>query len=400
MLYLLALDRAVFKAAKALGAPTATSGLDALGSWWLRPTKASKVAEAVANANAERQKLTDLAKERLTALHEDAVADATLLQHNPHLAGNAILRAEETGRLLQTDVTSLANARAALPKPVTLPPGTRLSILRHDVGPDTKIDFALRAEDGVPMPTVTAADITIETDNGELPHFVVRPSRTTVGSVSIVFVLDCSTSMQGERFQQAKTALESFTREMSASGRLQLVTFADRATAATPLTTDRQLVLDALTSVRAEGQTELTLGLDLAIRNLELSAPAGRSIIVCTDGQDPKLATAVGGITERCRNARISVHVLGINDASLDQDHLRQLAGATQGLWTLAEQPNAIARKLDEILGQLTIASYRLTALNPSSDSPLTLKVAGLTAAIDRQVQGQLGNRTRPTSNR
>jgi len=74
--------------------------------------------------------------------------------------------------------------------------------------------------------------------------------------------------------------------------------------------------------------------------------------------------------------------VLGIDDPTLDQSGLQQLAEQTGGLWTLAQQPEAISAQMDEILSQFTESSYRLTALNPGNQSPLTLTVGDLKSEI------------------
>jgi uncharacterized protein YegL len=369
-------------AGQALQQPAGQEDLSWLQHWLFAFTPSSELASQITSSNQQRQTLRDLAATRLETLHQQNLDAGRLLQHNPQLAAQHFIYAEQAARDLGLADSPAKQLREELPTPIQPPADLRLTILRQEQRPATQVEFLLEGPAEQLPPRLTAADIQLQSDQGALPHLVLEARRTAVGSAAIAICLDCSSSMQGERFSEAVTALTSFTQEGSPSTRLQLISFASTAEFRTPLTTDRRLVVTALQQSKAEGTTALSAAVLLALRSLEQSDAALKAIVLCTDGQDPGFAGNLPTIIARCQAGGIAVHVLAIDDPDLDQSNLQQLTNRTGGILTLARSPQSIAAELDKILTRLTRTTYLVTALNPQLQRPLTLTVAGLKAEL------------------
>ena len=372
---------AMHQAKVALGASDQTAKLHPVANWALYPTGAIGLIDAVNKANAERRELKAQHRLALEQVFDRSLKHGSQVFHNPRLATEALKVAESTGGLLGSPPIPQSLMKF-LPQPAEVPTDASLKVLRSDIDLAATIDFQIQPNGSIQPPPITAADILLEGPRGPLHHFVLSKTSTNIGRAAIVLLFDCSSSMQGQRFTQAKAALQQSLQLAGPQTQVQLITFATSVVTTGPLSTDKNLAQQALANCKADGVTELVLGLETSLRNLEQSSAPVKAIILCTDGQDPKLPGSIDSLIQRAVQSRSKIHVLGIDDPTLDQSGLQQLAEQTGGLWTLAQQPEAISAQMDEILAQFTESSYRLTALNPGNQSPLTLTVGDLKSEI------------------
>ncbi len=125
-------------------------------------------------------------------------------------------------------------------------------------------------------------------------------------SEAVTFVLDTSGSMEGEKFEQARSALESFIREIPRQDRFNLVAFSDgvdllfddgphRVTEET-----RRRALSFLRRLEPGGGTAIDDALDAAGR----ATPQGGMILLLTDGQPTVGETDPRTIVENVRRLR------------------------------------------------------------------------------------------------
>jgi Ca-activated chloride channel family protein len=125
-------------------------------------------------------------------------------------------------------------------------------------------------------------------------------------SEAVTFVLDTSGSMEGEKFEQARGALESFIREIPRQDRFNLIAFSDevdvlfddgphRVTEET-----RRRALSFLRRLDAGGGTALDDALERAGR----ATPQGGMILLLTDGQPTVGETDRRAILDNVRHLR------------------------------------------------------------------------------------------------
>jgi Ca-activated chloride channel family protein len=124
---------------------------------------------------------------------------------------------------------------------------------------------------------------------GALLVGLARPSAVIAvprDEAAIMLVVDVSGSMtandlQPTRMEAARRAAETFVQALPPDTRVGLVSFASRARLDAPLTRDREMVLDAIRSLNAEGGTAIGDGLAMALDVLRRGAATG------TAGGDP-----------------------------------------------------------------------------------------------------------------
>ena len=166
----------------------------------------------------------------------------------------------------------------------------------------------------------------------------IRPQEGLRGPrkrLNIALVVDRSTSMQGARMHNVKSAASDLLQSLQADDRLAVVTFSDRAevVVASQFVRDKRALRSAIASIIAEGGTEIYQGLALGIEQVApyLSDDAITHVILLTDGctyGDEELALSAA---RRAEDDGIGVSAFGIgedwNDLFLDS--LARCGGGT-----------------------------------------------------------------------
>jgi Ca-activated chloride channel family protein len=166
----------------------------------------------------------------------------------------------------------------------------------------------------------------------------IRPvggARTQRLPLNLCLVIDCSTSMQGDRLDYVKAAAHQIIDDMDERDTLGIVSFSDRADILMPSQPlgDRARVHARVSSIWASGGTEIFQGLSAGVKQLHRfhRADVVTHLILLTDGRtygDEDLCIAEA---RRAGLERIGISALGIgedwNDDFLD-DLVSQAGGA------------------------------------------------------------------------
>jgi Ca-activated chloride channel family protein len=215
---------------------------------------------------------------------------------------------------------------------------------------------------------------------------------------SVMLIIDVSGSMQATdvaptRLEAAVRAARTLINGLPANDRIGLISFNGSAHLDQPLTDNRQQVVDALSTLQANGSTAIGDALSLGVRQLAPAHPAASSanrpasmIVLLTDGvsnrgMDPITAAgeakAAGVPVETIgigqRNG--SVRVQGQEVGGVDEATLQAVAQATGGKYYYAEA----AGQLNSIYNALgTQFGWRLVRFNAG---PLLI-VTGMVALV------------------
>jgi len=208
------------------------------------------------------------------------------------------------------------------------------------------------------------------------PQHLSEHLTQTGRGIDIVLALDVSGSMEIEdlkptRLAAAKRLASRFV-QRRAGDRLGLVAFAGQAYALVPLTTDYDLLLDNLSSLRpgliAEDGTAIGTALGTAINRLRESPAKSRICVLLSDGEsnagslDPLLAAQLA------HAYGIRLYTIGLGEDGyvpfgrdsvtgktryvqprLDETTMRQLAEAAEGRFFRATDNTALTRVFGEI---------------------------------------------------
>ena len=202
--------------------------------------------------------------------------------------------------------------------------------------------------------------------------------KTTKG-IDIVIAIDVSASMlardlKPNRLEALKNVASRFI-QARPNDRLALVEYAGESYTKTPLTSDKNIVLSSLKSIKyntiIEGGTAIGMGLATSVNRLKESRAKGKVIILLTDGVnnsgfiDPKIASELAvefGIkvyTIGLGSNGMALSPIGIKpngqfqygnvQVEIDEELLKQIAGTTGGKYFRATSNTKLEQIYEEI---------------------------------------------------
>lgn len=194
-----------------------------------------------------------------------------------------------------------------------------------------------------------------------------------VDPVSVVLALDESGSMKRSA-DAASAAAADFVQSLRPQDKLALNLFADHATFAHDLSTDRQLSLEAIAGYEPAGGTALWDALSDALARLR-TQEGRRAIVVVTDGRDednpgtaPGSVRTFDDVVALLKETGAAIYTIGIG-TKIDRDALQRLAAASGGsAFFPSDAPelhDQYARIVDTLRRRYLIA---YTSTNPSRD--------------------------------
>ena len=224
---------------------------------------------------------------------------------------------------------------------------------------------------GQPCPGLQAAEFRV-TEEG-------KPMRVEffdhLGSASIVFVIDLSSSMRGDKWKNLKAGMKKFLTNAHSGNDYTLIGFSDR-----PRIMARSINEDELwqvvDSVTPYGNTALYDAVLLGFKVLDEIAQRHRALVLFSDGEDNSSSADLAEVKKQALTHNATIYTVGIlneqyivplADGRTGKELLKDLASVTGGL---AHFPTSteIKRVLEEIRADLT-SRYSLSYY-PAKKSP------------------------------
>src|SRR5262249_28732385 len=177
------------------------------------------------------------------------------------------------------------------------------------------------------------------TDQGQ----TVRPEFIdTQGPLSIVFVIDVSSSMRGH-WPELKCGLKKFLEKQQEGSDYTLVTFNEKAQLITSAVDAKQL-WESFNTLRPHGETALYDGLMLGLQALERVPQRHKALVLLSDGEDNSSHAGLALVEDQTALHHATIYAVGIlYDGEMSRygaegkKFLNQLAAATGGLAVLPE---------------------------------------------------------------
>src|SRR5262249_49167985 len=144
----------------------------------------------------------------------------------------------------------------------------------------------------------------------------------------VYLLIDVSSSMAGFPLIEAQTAAREFLDRCDFTlMEVGLISFSDQVTLQTEATDNVRKVQAAIGRLEADGTTNLTDALELAIERLAATDRV-RYIVILTDGYPDAAESAV----EQAKAAQVSgIEIVAIGMGDADRDYLRRLASTEEG---------------------------------------------------------------------
>ena len=215
-------------------------------------------------------------------------------------------------------------------------------------------------------------------------------------ALGIVFVIDRSGSMSGEKIEMAKEAAKASLDLLSARDYAGVVAFDSEAYWVADLQSaaDKSGIATKVSSIQEGGGTNLAPGMELAMQALRSSPAKLRHAILLTDGVSSpgpfyELATQMAG-------EKITVSTVGVG-GDADVNLLQRIAGWGGGRFYLAEDP----RSVPQIFARETMTASK-SAIQEAPFVPLVLHPADFLSGVDFEsapfLLGYVATRLKPTA--
>ena len=152
-------------------------------------------------------------------------------------------------------------------------------------------------------------------------------SREATEAARFMLVIDCSSSMKGNKLVQAQEGADAFAVKALRDGHLVgIISFAQTPVLLQLPAADHQLILRAISDLRPAGGTDIAAAFFLATRTL--GQGDRRTIVLVTDGMPwpntPETRERTVDMADDAKLLGIEIMCIGTDDADLE--FLRQLA--------------------------------------------------------------------------
>ena len=303
-------------------------------------------------------------------------------QADGHFAHTVALELGETRLMLeasdsagwQADLQRLVLRPTTTPLPPLLPasrdvPGEHQVIVNQiDVThyPEMVTYFSVFDARGEPWPALTTENLALEEDDEAIGEFFLSTVPPTE-PLAVALVVDVSGSMEGEPLAQAQAALQTFVENLGPDDTACLIAFDENVTLLQGFTTDKGVLTNTVSALRAGGDTALYDAVLYGVEQVATQPYGRRSVIILTDGQDTASTATLDQAIARAGLLDIPIHALGLESPDFEGAPLEQLAQETGAVYLLAPEAAALG-DLYAQLGRQLQGQYRVIYSSPGGE--------------------------------
>ena len=196
------------------------------------------------------------------------------------------------------------------------------------------------------------------------------------GPASIVFVVDTSSSMGGQKWKSLLCGLKDFLKKSRAGNDYTLIAF-DGLVHVFADSVNADELRNRLTELRPSGDTALYDGVLLGLETLELTRQRNKALVLISDGEDTSSRTTLAEVEKEASARRASIYSvglllneycrMGIMGACQGKEAVKQLANVTGGL-AFFPDAEGLSRVLKEISNEVN-SQYSLSYYPPDKNA-------------------------------
>ncbi len=217
----------------------------------------------------------------------------------------------------------------------------------------------VRDSSGNTLGGLTENDFEVREDGvRELPIQVVELRDDSVG-VSVVLVIDRSTSMRNQPIVDARNAAMTFVDLMNSKDQAAVVSFASDVRTDHGFSQDKDSLKAAIGKIQAKGGTAIFDALVHAARLIE-PIPGRRAIILLTDGHDKDSQNTFESAMDVVVPLNVPVFTIGLKVGSDEEIVLKNIANATAGQYYRSPRSSEL-EEIYKAISQLLHHQYRIT---------------------------------------
>ena len=247
---------------------------------------------------------------------------------------------------------------------VSVPGQEPEEVVRVDVALVT-VNVAVTDNKGQHITELRAQDFLVS-DQGKL----VRPEFfDTQGPTSIIFVVDTSSSMSGDKWKGLKDGMKKFLATAREDNDYTLITFSDMPRRIAD-SVNAQILWREFNNLKPTGNTALYDGLLLGLSSLDRVRQRHKSLVLLSDGQDNSSSATLRKVHQELLARSASIYAVGIIRRGLTsfmaeerrgQELLNELATATGGLVFFPKSEeirNVLGRISEDLRNRYSLSYY------------------------------------------
>ncbi|MFN7980355.1 MAG: VWA domain-containing protein [Vicinamibacterales bacterium] len=166
------------------------------------------------------------------------------------------------------------------------------------------------------VPGLTRDDFTVYEDDKPQTVTYFRAERVPV---SLGLVIDTSGSMAGEKFDDARAAIERFVNDLlDDDDELFLYRFSDHPSLVQGWTEDHDQIARAMARIAPNGGTSLYDAVMESLPLAERGEHTKRALVVISDGNDTSSIADLTDVRTRIRNSEVIIYAVGIDGVNAD----------------------------------------------------------------------------------
>lgn len=197
----------------------------------------------------------------------------------------------------------------------------------------------------------------------------------------VVIVVDTSGSMQGVPLRSAQDAARSFVEQLPDGVRVAVIGFGATPEVLTTLEQDRSSAVNAITGLRARGETALWDAMDLAVETVASGGKDDSYIVLLSDGGDTASTQTQGGANDRLVASDASLYAITLETPESDHRALRSTSAAVGGTVLSTDDVEGLERLFDEVGDRLS-HRYRIVINSDRTDE----RIIRISVAVDNAV--------------
>jgi VWFA-related protein len=221
-----------------------------------------------------------------------------------------------------------------------------------------------------------SADDFMVTENGINAPFSVQQIEGTQSAISVALVIDVSGSMGSSGMAQAKQAALIFVSNMSNFDRASIIKFASNATVVQSMTSNKELLNNAINSLSHGGWTAMYDGFYLGLQQLA-PEPGTKALIGFTDGDNNAGSYNQSSVINYANQLNVPIYAIGVGSAYATP--LQQMANATGGSYYYAPNPSQIGAIYEQI-SQSIQEQYKIVFNSPNPQLDGTTRLVEISA--------------------
>ncbi len=329
--------------------------------------------------------------ESLRGTHfERLVTSGQLLKTDPRLSRRTLDDAVQFANAAMIDPASAERLLTTLPTAQALPALSNVTVL--DVRREAAwlvADVVVTDSTGNFLTALTRADFEILNGDRRLHFVAVGEARRGDRTHDIVLLLDTSGSAKGAPHLAMQQGSSQLVTAIANPSRFKIYGFADVVTPFSPWSVDGTLHQAAIEALTSGGGTALYKAIRVAMEDLLARSGSSRSIVLFTDGSDSFNDEDIEKTLAACREHAISIHVLMLATAEVNESILRRIADETNGMFLSASDPARLSQEFAAVTAAFQRPVYRVAIFEPGDEGSLTLKVGTLPAVSLKVATGE-----------